>query len=293
MGQFVSRTTELEHRLARKQQRITELERQLREAQQNRAPSRDWEITQNEIQFMTDQQLGQGAWGVVYRGKFHGCHVAVKQMYENIMSDRNRRLFEREVDIASKCRHPCLLQFIGATTDERPLLVTEIMDCSLRERLFPRQHNRDYAPLSAEEVPVISLDVARALNYLHQKPEPIIHHDISSANVLLWRHGHQWRAKVSDYGTANFVRQSTINYAGAVIYCAPESLNEDPNQKISCKVSKPFSNSVRYPVKRVYCLLCFLDLTSSPTKQRIQVYAVFTWPIFKVAQTRFFKMTPS
>lgn len=41
-------------------------------------------------------------------------------------------------------------------------------------------------PLSATEVSVISLDVARALNYLHQKqPLPIIHRDISSANVLL------------------------------------------------------------------------------------------------------------
>ena len=54
---------------------------------------------------------------------------------------------------------------------------------------------------------VISLDVALALNYLHQKkPEPIIHRDISSANVLLWRQGDQWRGKVSDYGTANFMQ---------------------------------------------------------------------------------------
>ena len=249
--------TDLESQLTREQRRVTELEGQSREAQQNRAPPRDWVITPNEIQFMTGL-LGQGAWGVVYRGKFHGCDVAVKQMYENIMSDYNRHLFEREVDIASKCRHPCLLQFIGATTDERPLLVTEIMDCSLRERLFPRQDNRDYTPLSAEEVSVISLDVARALNYLHQKREPIIHHDISSANVLLWRHGDQWRAKVSDYGTANFVRQSTINYAGALIYCAPESINQDPDHRISCKVSKTFLNSIRYPEKRVYVYrVCF------------------------------------
>ena len=38
-------------------------------------------------------------------------------MYDEIMSDRNRHMFEREVDMASKCRHPCLLQFIGATAD--------------------------------------------------------------------------------------------------------------------------------------------------------------------------------
>ena len=212
---------------------------QHRETEQNRSlgayqckESRDWVIYRHEV--VKNQKLGEGAWGIVFRGKFHGCDVAVKQMHESIMSDYNRRLFEREVAIASKCRHPCLLQFIGATADnKRPLLVTEIMECSLRTRLY----NDDNTPLSSTEICVISLDVARALNYLHQKREPIIHHDVSSGNVLLWRQGDQWRAKVSDYGTANFVRQSTINYAGAAIYQAPESLNGDPDQPISCKVS--------------------------------------------------------
>ena len=109
--------------------------------------------------------------------------------------------------MASRCRHPCLLQFIGATTDERPLIITEIMECSLRIRLY----SQGASPLSEQEITIISLDVAQALNYLHQKPQSIIHHDISSANVLLWRQGDQWRAKVSDYGTANFVRKSSIN----------------------------------------------------------------------------------
>ena len=193
---------------------------------------RDWVITSDEIEIRRDQRLGEGAWGIVYRGKFQGCDVAVKEIHPIIMSDRNRQLFEREVDIASRCRHPCLLQFVGATTGERPLLVTEIMECSLRARLY----NQTDPLLSDPEITTIALDVAKALNYLHQKRNPIIHHDISSGNVLLRRQGNQWRAKVSDYGTANFVRQSNINYAGNAVYCAPESLREDPSKPISCKV---------------------------------------------------------
>ena len=223
------RARELENHLSRTQKRVAELERQLRD---------DWLVNQNDIQ-NTNEELGRGAWGTVYRGKFHGCDVAVKQMHEDIsVSCNTRHVFEREVGMASKCRHPCLLQFIGATTDERPLLVTELMDFSLREILYPHSGGQ---LLSEDEVLVISLDVARALNYLHQKPEPIIHHDVSCANVLLWRKGRgsKWRAKLSDYGTANFVRQSNINYAGAVIYSAPESQNENQDQSvpISCKVS--------------------------------------------------------
>ena len=110
---------------------------------------------------MTTEELGRGAWGAVFEGKFRGCDVAVKEMFDEIY----RHLFEREVDIASKCRHPSLLQFIGATINERPLLVTEIMDCSLRAML----NNTREPSLSKREICVICLDVARALNYLHQK----------------------------------------------------------------------------------------------------------------------------
>lgn len=235
----------LQKQLREEQKRVYDLQRRLvineretrllkeePEVKQNRT-HQDWVINRSEIQ-ITDHELGRGAWGTVYRGRFCAYDVAVKAMHDNILSPHNRDLFEREVRIASKCHHPCLLQFIGATADEgRPLIVTEIMDCSLRERLYDKG---DF-PLSTQEVSIISPDVALALNYLHQKPRPIIHHDISSANVLLRRHGNQWRAKVSDYGTANFVRQCTRNDTGAAMYSAPESLNETPNQPISCKVS--------------------------------------------------------
>ena len=162
-----------------------------------------------------------------------GCDVVVKEMHSDIMSDHNLQSFLREAEMASRCHHPCLLQFIGATTDERPLIITEIMECSLRTRLY----SQGASLLSEQEITIISLDVAKALNYLHQKPQPIIHHDISSSNVLLGREGGQWRAEVSDYGTANFVCQSSINYAGAAVYCAPEFLHPDPRKPIICQVS--------------------------------------------------------
>ena len=131
------------------------------------------------------------------------------------------------MNIASACRHPCLLQFIGATNDEgSPLFVTELMEMSLRALLEERQ-------LSETELQVISLDVARALNYLHQKkPSPIIHRDVSSANVLLWQQGDQRRSKVSDYGTANFIQQTMTVAPGAAIYCAPEAHTSNQTVKV-------------------------------------------------------------
>ena len=189
--------------------------------------TRDWVITRDEIQ-ITDKCLGRGGWGSVNEGTYCGCTVAVKQIHELILSPHNINLFEREMNIASKCRHPHLLQFIGATKDEgTPLFVTELMEKSLRTLLDQRQ-------LSETEIRTISLDVARALNYLHQKkPEPIIHRDVSSANVLLWRQGEQWRGKVSDYGTANFIQQTMTVAPGAMIYSAPEALTSKQTVKVS------------------------------------------------------------
>ena len=233
--QLLEKTREL----TLKEEEITRLTEQSRgsehldQANNLQQRDRDWVINRNEVHIRRDQNLGEGAWGTVYRGKFRGCDVAVKEMHSDIMSDHNLQSFLREAEMASRCRHPCLLQFIGATTDERPLIITEIMECSLRIRLY----SQGASPPSEQEITIISLDVAQALNYLHQKPQSIIHHDISSANVLLWRQGDQWRAKVSDYGTANFVRKSSINYAGALNYCAPEFLKQDPRTTISCKVS--------------------------------------------------------
>ena len=173
--------------------------------------------------------LGSGGWGKVVKGKYCGCTVAIKQIYEDLLksSPYYRELFEREMNIASRCRHPCLLQFIGATNDEEsPLFVTELMETSLRKLVEKR-------PLSRSETSVISLDVARALNYLHlKKPRPIIHRDISSANVLLWQQNDQWRGKVSDYGAANFTKTTMTACPGAVIYSAPGAFTEHQNLKV-------------------------------------------------------------
>ena len=157
-----------------------------------------------------------------------GCQVAVKQIHDLILSPHNRRLFEREMSMASRCRHPNLLQFMGATNDDgNALFVTELLDTDLRKVLSQRS-------LDHEELVCLALDVAMALNYLHlKKPFPIIHRDISSCNVLLWTRDDRWRAKLSDYGAANFMRQHMTSNSGAIIYAAPEALTSKQSPKVS------------------------------------------------------------
>ena len=71
----------------------------------------------------------------------------------------------------------------------------------------------------------IGIDITLALNYLHLwKPQPILHRDVSSANVLLEPSVQgKWKAKLSDYGSANLQENAHTAGPGSPVYSAPEA----------------------------------------------------------------------
>lgn len=209
-------------------QQIQHIERVAEEncARHQQPETRTWIIQRNEV-VPSNQVLGEGSWGIVREGTFRGSPVAVKELHSVILSPHNRRLFEREMEISSRCRHFNILQFIGATSDdENPLLVTELLDRNLRQLLEERQ-------LTPTEIVSLALDVARGVNYLHCNQPPIVHRDIKSDNVLLKRYSNSWKAKVSDFGAANFLRRVMTPNQGTPLYCAPESSTEQHSQPAS------------------------------------------------------------
>ena len=177
-----------------------------------------WAVDRQEIQF-TGEKLGEGGWAEVKVAKFRGAKVAAKCLHNQIISPYNRDLFTREMNVAARVRHPNLLLFIGATLEGELIILTELMSTSLRDLLQPGK------PLTQQNLVSITCDVAKALNYLHlMKPDPIIHRDVSSANVLLDHdRDDSWKAKLSDYGSANFLRQLKTAGAGNPTYAAPEA----------------------------------------------------------------------
>ena len=237
-----NRVQELEEEATESQQRITELEQQLRQAELRLTNSDQvfqdifqrlvgqlpqsqphWVVQRNEIQ-LTGEELGTGGWASVNVALFRGQRVAAKCLHQQIISAHNIRLFTREMSIAAQARHPNLLQFIGATMDNNPIILTELMPTSLRRIL------EQGVQLQRRQIVSIASDVARALNYLHlNTPDPIIHRDISSANVLLEQFGDVYKAKVSDYGSANFSRYTSTAGPGNPLYSAPEA--GDPSRQ--------------------------------------------------------------
>ena len=181
--------------------------------------TQSWIIQRDKI-LLSEIELGRGAYGYVCEASFRGMKVAAKCLHEIILSKYNISKFNREMQISSRLCHPNLVQFIGATQDEKPIILTELMSTSLR-KVLERNELENY------QIMDISLDVCAALNYLHQfKPDPILHRDVSSANVLLNPSDPQnWVAKLADFGSANFLYlvSPTSKAPGAFPYAAPES----------------------------------------------------------------------
>ena len=178
-----------------------------------------WIIQRDEIQ-LTDVELGRGGWGAVKIANFRGAQVAAKCSYAELNSDFHRQVLHREMRMAARLRHPNMVQFIGASVEGNAIILTELMTTSLRALL------EQQGPITLAQVKSISLDVARALNYLHlMKPDAIIHRDISSANVLLDPlPGNMWKAKVSDYGSVNLFGHLRTVGPGSPVYAAPEAM---------------------------------------------------------------------
>ena len=214
-----------------------------------------WELPREEVH-ISQTILGTGGWGYVARGTFRGQTVAVKCLHRGILSPQNEGRVRREISIMSQVRHPNLLLLIGAVLTVEgagPLIVTELLDRSLRSA---------YEGEMLEErskVPVLR-DVASALTYLHSHHHtPIIHRDVSSANVLLeyTRPQIQWKAKLSDFGSANLSHLATTPAEGAAVYSAPEVSTDNRSRQ-----------TVKIDVYSFGVLMCEVCLCRFPPERR-------------------------
>ena len=212
---------------------------------QSLLPASRWNIDHDELT-ITGSVLGTGAWGFVKEGEFHGTKVAVKGIHQAIISVADE-IIPREFDMMAQVRHPNLVLLIGIVfNDPRhkgPLIITELLDCDMRSAYKEEKLDRQC------RLPLLR-DVAAALNYLHSRKQPIIHRDISSANVMLEASGNgEWkRAKLCDFGSARLTNSFALTpVPGAVVYSAPEILPvEEGDQAIQTVKVDVYSFGVLY-----------------------------------------------
>ena len=209
------KSLEVQERNAYLTNQLSLTQQQLLGVQSMMTCSRLWVVSHD--QFTIGREIGRGAWATVHKTTFRGATVAAKRLHQLITAPRTRQLFQREMEMALQCQHQNIVTFLGATLEGPPVILMELMDTSLRSA-YEQGNIKHYQVLG------IFYDIASALHFLHTRPDPVIHRDVSSANVLLKAlYNGEWLAKLGDLGTAKLQRLTTTAGPGAIIYGAPEA----------------------------------------------------------------------
>ncbi|XP_078346190.1 fibroblast growth factor receptor 3-like isoform X2 [Oculina patagonica] len=178
----------------------------------------DYEIDLKRLEIQ-DVVLGQGEFGIVYKGSYH-CedekviNVAVKQLKDNTsVSDKVALLSEIQM-LKLAGRHPNIVNLVGACTqDEKILLVTEFVPGGSLEALLIRKHapgeNSEYenvnCVLNNRQLVNIALQIASGMQHLERKK--CIHGDLAARNVFI---DHNKIAKIGDFGLARDISDRGI-----------------------------------------------------------------------------------
>ncbi|XP_021833183.1 probable LRR receptor-like serine/threonine-protein kinase At3g47570 [Prunus avium] len=192
-------------------------------------------------EFSSANLIGAGSFGSVYKGILddNDKHQLVAVKVFNLLRHGGSKSFMAECEALRNIKHRNLVEIITACSsldfhgNDFKALVYEYMDRgSLEEWLHPPTEIEEVREaLNLEQRLDIAIDVACALDYLHNHCEtPIVHCDLKPSNVLL---DNGMTGHVSDFGLARFLSQeaginvsnnhtSSIGIKGTVGYAAPE-----------------------------------------------------------------------
>lgn len=145
--------------------------------------------------FDSKNELGDGGYGTVYKGKLRdGRVVAVKRLYEN--NCKRVEQFMNEIDILTRLHHPNLVTLYGCTSrhSRELLLVYEyIPNGTVADHLHGGDSRRGSPSWNTRMK--IATETANALAYLHASD--VIHRDVKTNNILL---DNNFCVKVADFG---------------------------------------------------------------------------------------------
>lgn len=168
------------------------------------------------------EEIGRGAFGVVYKGTYSGNPVAIKALYRFTQDALDG--FKRDLTVMMSLHHPNIVGFRGDVIGDLDFrIVMEFMSKGNLSQLLLSQEKVSWFVLAR-----IALDVAEGLNYLHSRE--IFHGDIKSQNILL---DDNLRAKISDFGTSRFKDENSFGYweSGTYAYMPPEAIKHERESK--------------------------------------------------------------
>ncbi|XP_050366350.1 probable L-type lectin-domain containing receptor kinase S.5 [Argentina anserina] len=223
-----------------KKRKRTSLEESLVLVTLKRLPGMPREFKYKELKdatnnFHASMILGQGGFGIVYRGTLPdsndangtstSAEIAVKQFSRDSIKGKDD--FMAELTIIHRLRHKNLVRLVGWCYEKgKLLLVYDFMpNGSVDGHLYGAKNQ---STLNWERRCKILAGVASALHYLQNEyDQKVVHRDLKASNILL---DSEFNARLGDFGLARALEQERNSYAelelagvaGTLGYVAPE-----------------------------------------------------------------------
>jgi serine/threonine-protein kinase len=187
-------------------------------------PAQELDLPYRLGDYALTEEVGRGGMGIVYRARQQslGRETAVKLILRGALaSPEDQKRFRAEAESVARLEHPGIVPIyeVGDHGGQLFFSMPFIEGPTLAQRLTQR-------PLENREAARIVRDVARAIQYAHERG--VVHRDLKPANILLDQHG---GIHVTDFGLAKRFEgdrtlSSGLTNTGAILgtpsYMAPE-----------------------------------------------------------------------
>lgn len=181
-----------------------------------------------------DRLLGEGAFAEVHRVKHEYLGWQAMKLFKKVASQEETRAMLGEARLLSTLGHPNIVRLFEANTVQTPeglrgFFTMEYVAGGSLERLH--QAHRPNVP--TEMVAEVMTQIASGLALAHGQDPPIVHRDVTLANILVGYDGTGMRVRVSDFGLAKRADPYTLlaSAQGTYAFMAPEVLR---NRGYSC-----------------------------------------------------------
>ncbi|XP_030042079.1 kinase suppressor of Ras 1 isoform X2 [Microcaecilia unicolor] len=159
-----------------------------RKASQTSVYLQEWDIPFEQIE--KGELIGQGRWGKVYRGRWHG-EVAIRLLEIDGNNQDHLKLFKKEVMNYRQTRHENVVLFMGACMHPPHLA---IITSFCKGRTLNSVVRDPKMSLDINKTRQIAQEIIKGMGYLHAKG--IVHKDLKSKNVF-YENG---KVVITDFG---------------------------------------------------------------------------------------------
>ncbi|ELP92416.1 serine/threonine protein kinase HT1, putative [Entamoeba invadens IP1] len=188
-------------------------------------------------ELIEEKKLGEGSFGVVYKGFYRENVVAIKKMKSlQINNAKLMEEFSNEVSMLGKFRCDYIVHFYGAVfIPNKVCMVTEFAKFGSLNDLITHKNKEEN---NMNKRVKFMLDASKGILYLHENG--ILHRDIKPDNILIFSLdlNEKVNAKLTDFGSSRNINMLMTNMTftkgiGTPKFMSPEVLKKEKYKKSS------------------------------------------------------------